>query len=76
MKRYISEASIVLILALHKMASSIAFFMYAYARSMSPLSKISFANIRKERFSLVPLIASDMADMAKYLIAFLESPLP
>jgi len=38
MKRYISEASIVLILALHKMASSIAFFMYAHMLDSAYLS--------------------------------------
>ena len=65
-----SEASIVLILALHKIASSIAFFIYLDARSMSPLSKISLANIFKERFSLAPFNTSEMADIAKYLIVF------
>ena len=71
-----SEASIVLILALHKIASSIAFFIYLYARSMSPLSKINLARIFREKFSLAPFNTSEIADIAKYLIIFSESFLP
>lgn len=68
--RILDDCASYVITALHRIASSIAFFIYLDARSMSPLSKISLANIFKERFSLAPFNISEMADIAKYLIVF------